>query len=285
MQTSPSNVPSASNATKSVPPRRLVTEGVRNGSTEAISSALQLDPSLLSFALSSAVRKGSVTLTTHLLNNEHASVDTLPVSSVATEPSIELLDILVSAGWNLNQRSNLGLRLLDMVTSDEELVRWCLDHGAKVSDGKDDEDDFKYPPITEETAALGTVSCFKLLRANNARLGRRTLHRAASSAAHCAAVDKSERMAMLEYLIKEERLNVNQLDTNDKLAGHLGTPIAYAAKEKDGADVVAWLLNNGADPKIRDYFGNHDALSLAEFYGNEEVARVLRQSIEKEGDD
>ena len=268
---------------KSVPPRRLINEGIRNGSTEEISSALQLDRSLLPYALNSAVSKGIVPLTVYLLDTENAPVETVTVSNVVTEPSVELLDVLVSAGWNLKQRSHLGFRVLDMIAGNEGMVRWCLDHGAEVSDRKEDEDDVRYPPLTEQAAALATVSCLKFLRSNNAQLGRRMLHKAASSAASCDELEKPERMAMLDYLVVEEHLDVNKLDTDGQLPNHWGTPLAYAAKERHGADVVKWLLEKGADPKIKDCFGHHDALSYAELYGNEEIAQLLRQSVKDEG--
>ncbi len=278
------DVSPAPETSKSLSPRRLITDGIRNRSTREISRGLELDRSLLPFALSSAVTKGSVPLTSYLLATERASLDTLTPLCVATEPSIELLDVVVSMGWDINQRSpdkgaGKGQRLLDLVIGDEGLVRWCLEHGAQISDGADEEDTFKYSPLTESVAGLGTVSSFKLLRENNARIGQRTLHRAAEGAATCNAAEKPERMAMLRFLVEEERLNVNQMDTDEQLPNHWGTPIAYAAKGKDGVNVVTWLLERGADPTIKDCWGIHDALSLAKRFGNEEVAQVLRESM------
>ena len=162
------------------------------------------------------------------------------------------------------------------------LARWCLEHGAQVSDGADEDDALKYSPLTESVAASGTVSSFKLLRANNARIGRRTLHRAAESAATCDPADKPERMAMLRFLVEEERLDIKLMDTIGQLPNHWGTPVAYAAKGRGGEDVVRWLLERGADPRVKDCWGNHDALSLAEFYGNEKVAHVLREAVKGE---
>lgn len=37
-------------------------------------------------------------------------------------------------------------------------MRWCVEHGAQVSDGADEEDTLKYQPLTESVAASGTVS-------------------------------------------------------------------------------------------------------------------------------
>lgn len=267
--------------TKPRSPRGLITDGVRNHSTIEISHALQLDRSLLPFALSSAVSKGSVPLTEYLLSTERAPVSTLSPLNIATSPSVELLDAVVSAGWDLNQRSSdrgagKGPRLLDLVAGNESLVKWCLEHQALVSDGAEDEDALKYPPLTESVGASGSVSSFKLVRAHEARIGPRTLHRAAESAATCATADKPERMAMLRFLVEEEQLDVNRMDTDRQLPNHWGTPVTYAAKGKGGGDVVRYLLARGADPTVKDCWGTHDALSLAEFYGNENVARVLR---------
>lgn len=114
---------------------------------------------------------------------------------------------------------------------------------------------------------------FKLLCANGARIGQRTLHKAAG----CDAADKAERMAMLRFLVEEELLDVNRTDTDGRLPSHWGTPVKYAAKGKAGEDVVRYSLGRGADPTLKDCWGNHNALSLAEFYGNNDVARVLRE--------
>ena len=54
----------------------------------------------------------------------------------------------------------------------------------------------------------------------------------------------------------------------------------YAATSRRGVEVVQWLLERGADPEIKDCWGNHDALNLAEFSKNEEVAQILRGWME-----
>ncbi len=269
---------------KPTSPRRLITDGIRNQSTAEISNALQLDRSLFPFALFSAVCKGSVPLTAYLLTTERASVNTLTPLIIATKPSVKLLDTVVSAGWKLNQRSpdkgaGKGKRLLDLVAWNENLVKWCLKNGAQISDGAKDEDALRNPPLTECVAASGTISIFKLLRANNARIGRRTLHRAAESAATCNAADKAEKMAMLRFLVEEKGLDVNRTDTDGQLPNHWGTPVAYAAKGKGGEDVIRYLLAK------KDCWGNHDALSLVKFYRNEDVARVLKELTKGEEKD
>lgn len=277
-----SNVPTTSKVAKPVHPGHLLLEGIRNGSKEEIALALQLDRTLLAHALSTAVWRGSVPLTTYLLADEHAPVETLGLSNFLQKPTIELLDVLVSAGWDLNQRSHGSSagtvnRLLDSIVYDESIVRWCLEHGAEVSDGKHNEDGYRCRSLTEEAAGQATISCFKLLRAHGAKLSRKTLHKAVKGAVYSPPEENSERMAMLEYLINEERLDVNQLDADERLAGHPGTPIMYAINSEGGADVVKWLLEHGANPRIKSPNHGLDALGLAESWGNKEVQEVLRQ--------
>ncbi|MCJ1268400.1 hypothetical protein MMC22_008288 [Lobaria immixta] len=260
-------------------PRRMIVDGVRNCSTAEISRALQLDRSLLPFALSTAVRRGSVLLTRYLLVTESAPANTLTPLNVVLEASVELLDLVVTAGWDLNKRSlqGKGDRLLDLVAFDEGLVKWCLEHGAQVSDGAEKEDAFTFPPLTERVAALGTVSIFKIICAKGAHVGQRTLHRAAESA---AKYDTPQRVALLRFLVEDVQLDVNRMDTDGQMPDHWGTPIAYAAKGKSGENVVRYLLAKGADPRVKDCWGIHDALSLAELCGNKKVAQVLRESTE-----
>lgn len=69
----------------------MITDGIRNRSTTEISHALQLDLSLLPFALCSAVCEASVPLTTYLLTLEHTPVDTSIPLNVGTEHFVELL--------------------------------------------------------------------------------------------------------------------------------------------------------------------------------------------------
>lgn len=41
-------------------------------------------------------------------------------------------------------------------------------------------------------------------------------------------------MAMVKYLVEEERLDVNQMDTDVQFPNHYGTPILYAANGREG---------------------------------------------------
>ena len=160
-----SNVPTTSKAAKRIHPRRLLLEAIRNESKEEVAHALQLDRTMLAHALSTAVWRGSVPLTTYLLVDEHAPVEAATTGGFLQKPTIELLNVLVSAGWEINQRHGTSPRLLDLLVYDESMLRFCLEHGAEISDGKENEDEYRYPPLTEHAAGganrflLQNVTC------------------------------------------------------------------------------------------------------------------------------
>lgn len=197
--------------------------------------------------------------------------------NLAYKPSIEPLEVAVSTGWDLKQRSKVGgkvrYRLLDLVYDHEDLLKWCFEHGAQVSAGVEDE--FRQCPLMERVVGGGTISNFKLLLAKGALIGRKTLQAAAEYAASSAA-KRPERMAMLRYLVEEERLDFNRIDMEVQLPNHWGTAIAYAAMGQDGEDAVQYLLAKGAEPTVKDCWGNHDALALVKFYGNKDMICVLK---------
>ena len=82
----------------------MMTDAIKNQSTIEVSRVLQLDRSLLPYALSIAVFKDFVPTTKYLLTTEDADVHRLNPLFVAAESSIELLDAIFGAGWDLNKR-------------------------------------------------------------------------------------------------------------------------------------------------------------------------------------
>lgn len=59
-----------------------------------------------------------------------------------------------------------------------------------------------------------------------------------------------------------------------------GSPINYAAKQQKGAGVVKWLLEKGADPRIRSSYGGEDAMdeeAFARVYQCEESLEAIRK--------
>ena len=96
------------------------------------------------------------------------------------------------------------------------------------------------------------MAVFKLLLDHGAKLGRRTLHMAACSAAAGGAnrVEIRERnMELVRYLVEEMGCDVNGMDVPDgeRYGNHYGTPINYVAHGSgDGSGgeetVVRYLL-------------------------------------------
>lgn len=162
------------------------------------------------------------------------------------------------------------------------MVRWLVDHGARVDNDGEEKVNDNTPgprPLLETCAMVGSLSTFMFLQNCGAKLSRRTLHLTASAGAFIGAdpgnllsaevryaaakeddeVIESRRNVedILRYLVGDMKLDVNALDTDvPKGIHYCGTPLNYAAKEKRGAGVVRWLLENGADSAIKSLGGD-----------------------------
>jgi hypothetical protein len=113
--------------------------------------------------------------------------------------------VLVSRGWAINQRQpvkgtyNLARldecnkKLIQLICRDEEMVRWCLDHGAIV-----DETD---ETLLADVASYGSINTFKLIHEHGASISESTLHNAAWRA----------RPEMVTFLIEEIGSDVNKV--------------------------------------------------------------------------
>ncbi|KAF2129708.1 hypothetical protein P153DRAFT_366220 [Dothidotthia symphoricarpi CBS 119687] len=201
-------------------------------------------------------------------------VKTLRPSDVATrpKPSIALLEFLLSHGWDINYRPDKSpgsQPFLWFVTSDDALVKWCLDHGANVSTPKGSR---SCDPILETCANSGNLASFKLLRSKGAPLGRRTLHKAVEMAAwgHTGSSNPekdteqqrqcrtkhAEHIMMVRYLLNVVGLDVNAPDRppgcKKGMHSAWGTPICYipgcGMPERDARELTWLLLDRGADP-------------------------------------
>ncbi|CAD0106062.1 unnamed protein product, partial [Aureobasidium uvarum] len=105
----------------------------------------------------------------YLLDEGHIDID-----------KIELAALLVSRGWDINQRQFIhgtykfpanhesDKKLVQLVCRDDEMVRWCLKHGAIV-----DETD---ETLLADVASFGSTDTFKLLREHGAPISDSTLH-------------------------------------------------------------------------------------------------------------
>lgn len=120
----------------------------------------------------------------------------------------------------------------------EELLHWCLDHGARVDYPYTDPGQIS--PLLDLVGRGGTISTFKLLMGKGAKLGPRTLHLAVRS----ASSGKAERMEMVRFLVEEMGCDVNAMDmpADKEYGGHHGTPLNYAVYDGGAVEVVKYLL-------------------------------------------
>ena len=131
-----------------------------------------------------------------------------------------------------------SLPLVYRVYRSEEILCWCLDHGARVD--YSDTEPPGVPPLLEYVGKGGTISTLELLMENGAKLGRRTLHRAVEG----ASSGESERMEMVRFLVEEMGCDVNGMDMPEdkRYPAHYGTPLNYAARSARVVEVVKYLL-------------------------------------------
>ncbi|KAL8722597.1 MAG: hypothetical protein Q9225_000953 [Loekoesia sp. 1 TL-2023] len=236
------------------------------------------------FAIRRALSYGKPTILCHLLEENKASVEgIMPCSLINPDHEdkwTETWQILIDHGWDINtpQETNVmqtkDQRLLQLVIGfDEKYVRWCLSHGASLEDSPFDP--LHCPPLLETAAHFGTVSIFKLLQQHGAEMPRthgRLLHRAVQAAAAWSSRTPKEyapKMEMVRFLVEELGVDVNKLDTEEQWAGHHGTPLNYAvqggreiAGGGKGEEVVRYLLDKGADPRIKDAYGTDTDIDL-----------------------
>jgi hypothetical protein len=145
----------------------------------------------------------------YLLDEGHIDVNKIGAASVSStyeSSPKELVAVLVSRGWDMNQRQPVkgtcngarldecNKKLIQLVCRYEEMVQWCLDHGAVV----DETDD----TLLADVASYGSINTLKLLHEHGAPISESTLHNAAWRA----------RPEMVTFLIDEIGLDVNKVE-------------------------------------------------------------------------
>jgi hypothetical protein len=188
----------------------------------------------------------------YLLDEGYIDINKIGAASVSStykSSPKELVAVLVSRGWDINQRQPVkgtynGTRLdecnkkmVQLVCRDEDMDRWCLDHGAIV-----DETD---ETLLADVASYGSINTFKHMHERGAPISESTLHNAAWRA----------RPEMVTFLIDEIGLDVNKIydGRHEPMLLHQ-TPICSAAISpfKKAGEVIKILLERGADPDHKD---------------------------------
>lgn len=132
--------------------------------------AEQTSPETYTRALDKGVRNAllyeSHEILIYLVTEESAPVDRITPQDLFFMDSLPLWSLVIKRGWDVNRRGlfvgRQKLRLLDLACKKFELVRWCLDHGAKLDDGKGPDSD--HPPILQSVAGRGSVETYKFLQ-------------------------------------------------------------------------------------------------------------------------
>lgn len=228
--------------------------------------------------------------------------------NVEEPPHKEVLEILLSRGWDINARRVNEQPFLWEVVGDGDMVAWCLEHGASPTaqdlnletEDQRTTDQMGCPPILELAARRSTVATFELLRSREVPLGRRMLHLAAKAAVNDGSAgddradmsDKeragtlSERMDMLVHLIDTLKLDPNALDQPSgwSLGNHWGTPLCYVANSNpnwDCSDAVRYLLSKGADPELVVEPAGWNAIELARRSRNQRFLDIVEDWTER----
>lgn len=239
------------------------------------SQAFRSRPSEVEKYLRRAVGNNSFAIVQHLVEAEGASVDFLNPTALGRaadqEPqsALPLFEFLLACGWNINKnRPEVREGMLQVFSHNEEMLHWCLEHGADPARVGFDEEHL-VPPLLDSVAEARNVSVetFQRLRAKGATLSPRTLHCAAYAGNH----------AIVQVLV-DEGLDVNALDSPQPKPEYWGTPICYAARVWGGdVSVVRYLLGRGADPTIKSADGLQDAFDAAKKAGNQAILDLLVQ--------
>lgn len=226
--------------------------------------------------LQSSVMRGAVNVL-HYVLDRGADVRKITASHVtnygADKPSQEVLEILVAHGWDVNIHNARSWPLLWFVTGYHNVVAWCLDHGASVdvpeeplevlANGVKIYSRQARPTILGMVAFNGSVETFELLRAKNAPLDPRTLHRAVEQATLSARENDSDGsnpgfdrdMDMIRHLVDVLKLDVNAVEP--QIASDFWTPLCFPAMRpirQRSRELIEFLLDRGADPNLGGIF-------------------------------
>ncbi|OBT55284.1 hypothetical protein VE04_04400 [Pseudogymnoascus sp. 24MN13] len=222
------------------------------------------------------------------------------------KPSLEVLEILVAHGWDINT-PGVGSTLLWDVVTYHDLVKWCLDHGAKV-----DIPDYQpevignvtrrnhmpRPTILGAAASQGSIETLDLLAEHMAPLDPRTLHLAVERATILApregeepSPSYTERLDMIRHLIDVAGLDVNAKEP--KVGSTCNTPLCIAVgrlNHQNFQELVDVLMDRGADPNLNcktqeDAPGWPSAMVCAETHGTKKFLQAaMDRQAEKQGE-
>ncbi|KAF7551974.1 hypothetical protein G7Z17_g4622 [Cylindrodendrum hubeiense] len=173
---------------------------------------------------------------------------TLPERFVQIRHDISTTTMALQRVLNVNTAANCQSTWYREILPSEELVRWCLEHGAdpkfRSAGGNID-----IPSVAGKFASVGSL---KLLKEYGADFTK-------SNALHSAAGSpRPGRIEAIEYLVDEAGVPINQREWEydgkqfeEWKSMGVGTALHCAVKGKH-LEAVRFLISKGIDQKIRD---------------------------------
>ncbi|KAJ5371848.1 ankyrin [Penicillium concentricum] len=196
-----------------------------------------------------ASQKNRVNVVEYLLEQRDCPITSRAVQRAMMGNSFDVLELFLSHGWDINQPiQNNICTILRQVVSNENRVRWCLEHGANPNARSKD----KIKDVLSHAACCASLSTLKLLDDHGADFAR-------SNALQAAVKGPSERrMEIVRWLLDEKAFPINQREFEydmemfaDRQSNGLATALHIAA-ETNSLDCLRFLLERGADAKLPD---------------------------------
>ncbi|RYP46447.1 hypothetical protein DL768_007359 [Monosporascus sp. mg162] len=174
-----------------------------------------------------------------------------------------------------------GASVLPAAVEHEDMVAYLLSLGIdpNIGPGPSEalgQESFNYfsTAALHAAAARSTPRVFAMLLGAGARLQNAyPLHAAAGAPATLPSGD--DRIPMMSYLVHDLGLDINALDDGTVSPYAWGTPLHHAVACAH-VDRVRWLLENGADPTVRDQFHQQPLEPISLGLWNQEIEEIIR---------
>jgi len=260
--------------------QRAFAEKCASGDLEEITSIVNstsLSSEYLNWGVRSAIHNKHLEITAFLLD-QTSIINREAASAAAFKKSIEVWELFLKKGWDINSPVFDNGTTLLTVLDDENLVTWFFNHGATLSHLPTDSSNPTYadPILTclNAAACKSTIATFDMLLAHGAsKTHSIPLH----TVAGCGSDDS--RIPMMAHLINIG-YDVNATD-EEVMGGHgIGTPLHHAVR-RHAMGKIKFLLENGANPQKKNQVKREgaiqfSALEMAEGSGLSEIVAMMR---------
>lgn len=203
-------------------------------------------------------------------------VDPDTVLSALSGKCKEIIDCLISRGWDINVTlGHIGDPLICAVMGDDlDFVQFILSREADPNNGNITMSGLNAIEVAAMASSIPVIKA--LLDAGAILKGRSTLPKAASQG----------RTEIISYLL-DQGASINEIPNNpdifeNKLEQGVKNALCHAAYSGQ-SEVVKFLLGRGADASITDTNGK-SALDIARARGHEDCVNILREVVKERYD-